>query len=85
MDLAPTRRRLMNTSAAARYLGIAESTLEKARTSGSLDLPFVKAGKRVAYDIVDLDDFIERRKRRTTSDIPAGDALGSLPRRGGAR
>jgi hypothetical protein len=42
MDTASRSRRLMGTPAAARYLDMAESTLEKARVSGALDLPFVK-------------------------------------------
>jgi hypothetical protein len=62
------KRRLMSTPTAAQYLDLAPSTLEKARVSGSLGLPFVKLGRRIAYDVADLDDFIERRKRRTTSD-----------------
>jgi hypothetical protein len=85
MDETSRGGRLMSTPAAARYLDAAESTLEKARVSGAFDLPFVKLGKRVAYDIADLDAFIERRKRRSTSEHPSEDTPGGRPRRAGAR
>jgi predicted DNA-binding transcriptional regulator AlpA len=58
----------MRTPAAAHYLGIAESTLNKTRLTGE-GPPFVKVGPRaVAYRKSDLDAWISTRVRRSTSD-----------------
>jgi predicted DNA-binding transcriptional regulator AlpA len=60
----------MRTPAAAHYLGIAESTLNKTRLTGD-GPPFVKVGLRsVAYCKADLDAWIAARVRRSTSDKP---------------
>jgi predicted DNA-binding transcriptional regulator AlpA len=58
----------MRTDAAAHYLGIANSTLNKTRLTGD-GPPFVKVGPRaVAYRRADLDAWLETRVRRSTSD-----------------
>ena len=60
----------MRTPAAALYLGIAESTLNKTRLTGD-GPPFVKVGPRaVAYRKADLDEWLSARVRRSTSDAP---------------
>ena len=60
----------MRTPAAALYLGIAESTLNKMRLTG-YGPPFVKVGARaVAYRKADLDAWLQARVRRSTSDAP---------------
>ena len=65
----------MRTPAAARYLGIAESTLNKMRLTG-YGPPFVKVGPRaVAYRKPDLDTWLSARVRRSTSDKPDGEAV----------
>ena len=63
-------RRLLSVKEAAPYLGLAVGTLNKMRCSG--DGPcFIKLGKRrIAYDIADLDGWLEAQKRRSTSDRP---------------
>jgi predicted DNA-binding transcriptional regulator AlpA len=66
-------RRNMRTAHAAVYLGIAGSTLAKMRMRGDRPV-FSKAGPRVVvYDVADLDDWLEGRKRRSTSDLGEAD------------
>jgi len=76
---------LRTTEEAARCLGIAPTTLHKWRVQGS-HLPFVKFGGAkgsVRYRQRDLDLFIERSTRRSTSDpgSPAGGSKMPAPRR----
>lgn len=61
-------KRYLRTNDAARYLGIAVSTLAKMRLRG--DGPeFLKVGpKIVAYDLDSLDGWLASRVRRSTSD-----------------
>jgi hypothetical protein len=61
-------RRNMRTADAAVYLGIAGSTLAKMRMRGDRPVPRV-----VVYDVADLDDWLEGRKRRSTSDLGEAD------------
>jgi len=54
---------------AAEYLGISASYLGKLRMTGG-GPTFVKLGKRrVAYRKSDLDTWIKRNRRTTTSDV----------------
>jgi hypothetical protein len=61
------RRASLDTSAAAAYLGLGKSTLDKLRlTSGG---PKYSAyGRRVTYDPDDLDRWRDERKRSSTSE-----------------
>ena len=60
-------RRILRQRDAARYLALAESTLEKLRLTGDGPL-FVKLGSRaVGYDPVDLDLWVASRKHSSTS------------------
>jgi predicted DNA-binding transcriptional regulator AlpA len=69
----------MRTPAAALYLGIAESTLNKTRLTGN-GPPFVKVGLRsVAYRKADLDAWLEARVRRSTSDAPTAPPTAPRP------
>lgn len=58
----------MRAPQAAAYLGLATSTLAKMRLRG--DGPqFIKAGPRVVvYDLHDLDEWLDARRRSSTSD-----------------
>ena len=59
---------LMNTGEAARYLGVSKAFLERDRWAGAR-VPFVRIGSRaVRYRRADLDKYIDRRIRRSTSD-----------------
>jgi predicted DNA-binding transcriptional regulator AlpA len=66
-------QRLLRTRGAAAYLAIAESTLERARLTGK-GPRFVKLGRLVAYDLADLDSWVEMRKAQSTSATPHGGA-----------
>lgn len=65
--------RRIRTDAAAEYLGLSVSSLEKDRVSGQLKIPFIKAGRAVVYDTADLDAWLADRKRRSTSQCGAID------------
>ena len=61
-------RRIFRTPEAAAYVGLSISTLEKKRLDGS-GPPFVHLGGRaVGYDLADLDAWIDRQRRTSTSD-----------------
>jgi predicted DNA-binding transcriptional regulator AlpA len=57
----------LNVEAAAGYTGISASTLNKLRVFGGGPV-FLKLGRRVAYDVADLDAWLAARRRRSTSD-----------------
>jgi len=68
-------RRILRQREAAQYIGLAESTLEKMRVTGKngragkAGQPFVRLGaSAVGYDLRDLDDWIDRQKRSSTSE-----------------
>lgn len=63
----------LNVQAAARYIGLSPSTLNKFRVFGGGPV-FLKLGRRVAYDLADLDAWLSERRRRSTSDPGHGDA-----------
>jgi hypothetical protein len=61
-------KRRLRTKAAADYLSLSQSTLEKKRVTG--DGPVHAAlGRVVVYDVEDLDAYVESRKRRSTSEV----------------
>ncbi|MEQ8399237.1 DNA-binding protein [Thalassobaculum sp.] len=62
----------LRAPAAAVYLSLSASTLAKMRLRGDGPL-YMKAGPRVVlYDAVDLDAWLESRKRRSTSEPERG-------------
>lgn len=65
MSLLQTDR--MDTAHAASYTGLTSSTLTKRRVFG--DGPrYIKLGRRVVYDVHDLDEWLNSRKRGSTSE-----------------
>ena len=66
-------KRILRTPDASLYLGIARSTLEKARLTGT-GPRFVRMGRSVGYDLADLDAWVESRKRASTSEPQPGGA-----------
>src|SRR5215472_11550489 len=64
----------VNEHVAARRLGLSVDTLRRDRRLGHLGIPFIKIGSgkhgTVRYDLVDLDRFLEARKRRTLPPSP---------------
>jgi predicted DNA-binding transcriptional regulator AlpA len=56
------------TPDAAAYLGLSKSTLAKMRLRGDGPV-YAKAGRRIVlYDRMDLDAWLDGRKRRSTSE-----------------
>ncbi|MBM0207611.1 helix-turn-helix domain-containing protein [Micromonospora sp. STR1s_5] len=64
------KRPRLDTPAAADYLGLGKSTLDKLRLTGG-GPQYSKYGRRVVYDPDDLDSWSEQHKRRSTSDTEA--------------
>lgn len=61
-------KKLLTTKESAAYLGVSMAFLERDRWAGAR-IPFVKIGSRaVRYRQQDLDTYIERGVRTSTSD-----------------
>ena len=59
---------LLTTTDAADFLGVSKAFLERDRWAGAR-IPFIKVGSRaVRYRQSDLDDYINRQVRASTSD-----------------
>ena len=52
---------LIDTAAAAMYLGASKQTLTAWRSTKRYALPYVKIGRLVQYRVADLDAFIQAR------------------------
>jgi predicted DNA-binding transcriptional regulator AlpA len=59
--------KVVTAKVAARYVGLAESTLAKLRLNGHGPI-YCKLGRRVVYRPTDLDKWLESRTTRDTSD-----------------
>ena len=57
----------LNSPEAAAHLGIGVSTLNKLRVYGG-GPTYLKLGRRVLYDVADLDQWLDRSRRQSTSD-----------------
>lgn len=57
----------LRTPEAAKYTGLAKSTLEKLRVSGA-GCTFIRIGRAVLYDPDDLDNWLMAHRRKSTSD-----------------
>jgi excisionase family DNA binding protein len=62
IDNVRASRTWLSANQAAEYLGVSVSFLEKARARGT-GPEFVKLGARVLYDVVDVDRWLDSRKR----------------------
>lgn len=61
--------RLLTTAEAAEFLGVSKAFLERDRWAGAR-VQFIKIGSRaVRYRLSDLDNYIERQVRRSTSEV----------------
>jgi excisionase family DNA binding protein len=58
----------VNTAEAARFLGLAKSTLDSLRVRGG-GPSFHKFGRAVRYHLSDLQQYAEQTRRLTTSQI----------------
>jgi predicted DNA-binding transcriptional regulator AlpA len=65
-----TSRRVVGTPDAANYCGSSASTFEKLRLTGGGPV-YSKLGRRVVYQIEDLDAWLTANRRLSTSDTGA--------------
>ncbi|MDY7093778.1 MAG: helix-turn-helix domain-containing protein [Acidobacteriota bacterium] len=56
------------TPLAAEYLGLSPATLETMRSRGGGPV-FVKLGRRVVYRREDLDEWLTKNRKRSTSEL----------------
>jgi hypothetical protein len=61
------RRPPVDTKGAAAYTNLLPNYLEKLRCTGDGPI-FIKRGRRVLYDLDDIDAWLDSLKRRSTSD-----------------
>lgn len=62
------QERLLNSAEAARYLGMSKAFLERDRWAGAR-ITFIKVGPRaVRYRLADLEAYIQKQTRTSTSD-----------------
>lgn len=61
----------LSVEAASQHVGLSVSTLNKLRVFGGGPI-FLKLGRRVAYDLADLDAWLVTKRRRSTSDAGGG-------------
>jgi predicted DNA-binding transcriptional regulator AlpA len=66
--MKPEPSPLLETKAAAQYLGLSPSTMAKKRLTGRDGPIFYKIGSRCLYRREDLDAWIAAHARRSTSD-----------------
>ncbi|MBK8158739.1 MAG: helix-turn-helix domain-containing protein [Rhodospirillaceae bacterium] len=70
MEQRTSSSKLFSEREAAQYLSLSPRTLQQWRWTG--DGPrFVKLGRRVAYSIHELDNFVTARIRQSTSQADA--------------
>jgi predicted DNA-binding transcriptional regulator AlpA len=62
--------KVVTATVAARLVGLSESTLAKLRLNGNGPI-YVKLGRRVLYRPADLEQWLESRTARDTSDADA--------------
>lgn len=53
---------LLNTKQAAELLALHERTLIQDRSSGRLNIPFIRLGRAIRYQPTDLREFIETNR-----------------------
>lgn len=53
----------LGSEQAAKTIGLQSPTLEKDRRYGHLGIPYVKAGRRVIYQLSDLKAWLEEQKQ----------------------
>ena len=71
----PSTLRRRSVKGAAQHTDLSESYLNKLRSQGG-GPDYFKIGRRVVYDTCDLDEWLERLRRRSTSDRGGANAGG---------
>jgi excisionase family DNA binding protein len=59
---------LLNTADAAEFLGVKPQTLNLWRSTGRVNLPYLKVGRNVRYRRSDLEAFLASCERRHTGE-----------------
>jgi excisionase family DNA binding protein len=72
--------RKLPVSEAARFLGLSKSTLDKLRISGG-GPTYLQLGRRVLYDVADLEAWLMPKRRSSTSDNGLRDGAAPTRRR----
>ena len=67
MQKLPEPNHLLSVSEAARVLGVSVSWMNKKRLVGG-GCPYLKLGRRVLYDLQDIDTWCESHRRTHTSE-----------------
>jgi len=67
MPIAVNSSRKLSVTEAATFLGVSKSWLDKKRLEGG-GPTYIKLGRRVVYDLNDLEDFAASKRLRSTSD-----------------
>ncbi len=62
-----TQPQRLDTIRAAKFVGLSKRTLEKWRYEGG-GPPYLKLGRRVLYSLGDLEEWIGRQRRSSTSE-----------------
>jgi predicted DNA-binding transcriptional regulator AlpA len=65
-------KRLADTTEAAQYAGLGKSTFDRSRITGFIGdteaPPHIRIGARILYDLDEIDAWLDRNRRRTTSE-----------------
>ena len=67
-------RPLLSEQEVSSITGVAPGTLSVWRSTGRVDLPFIKLGRKVAYRPEDVEAFLARNRRNHTSSSGQGEA-----------
>lgn len=67
-----TKPRLLCEKEVSHICGMSVSWLQKRRVHGD-GPPFIKMGRSVRYRCVDIEAYLERQRRKSTSDKPDND------------
>ena len=60
------QKRLLNVNEAAEYIGSTSGSIYQKVHNGKI--PFIKIGRSVRFDIIELDEFIEQMKKEMRSN-----------------
>lgn len=53
----------------AKRYGLSEAMLERDRWDGKHGIPFYKVGRKVLYKLAEIEEWIEKRRQMSTSDV----------------
>jgi excisionase family DNA binding protein len=53
---------MLTTKEAAEFLGIRPSTLNVWRSSGTVNVPYIRVGTAIRYRLSDLEEYVSKRR-----------------------